>query len=325
MERFTQSAVTPARLLAAWVVLSVGTGCGGGCQRPTTGDTPDGAVTADAGQVAGACSSERGAGCPCAAGEACAGTATCDNGYCTPTGCARGALGCGCFVDGTCGAVDGTALACLGNVCRSAVVPADGTVGAACLESPAPVAGSPVLECRDGELAVAGCPSGDLGCPCGAFGRCNTFQGRAARCFDGRCALGGCAPGSLGCGCRDGACDTGLACESTLCRGTHRVEVAINGSDLRACDVLLHEGALWVSSVTFAPEVLGEFVHRSPDVAVSLVAREDAALTGGAITLEMRDETNPAASQITVSRLHCYDRLGRPAAGVTAQIQQAQR
>jgi hypothetical protein len=140
------------------------------------------------------------------------------------------------------------------------------------------------------------------------------------RCFQGTCALGGCTAGSLGCSCAGSGCDSGLTCQNGLCRGNHRVQLGVAGADLRACDLLLREPSLLVSDVTFAAAVLGEVAHRSPDLAVSVIARDNVALADGVLTLEMRDETNPASASIQVARVRCYDRLGHLVPGAAAAL-----
>lgn len=269
-----------------------------------------------------ACGADVLGGCPCSGADACTlpggASGACETGFCTPTGCARGAANCGCFSDGTCDAVGGVPLTCLGNICVAQAAPAQGSVGASCTADVTTPSG--VLECRDGETEQPGCPSGDLGCPCGDFGRCGAFGSQAVRCFQNTCTLGGCTAGSLGCACSSGSCDSGLNCQNGLCRGNRRVQMGVTGADLRACDLLLREPSLLISDVTFGAAVLGEHVHRSPDLAVSVIARDDAALADGVLTLEMHDETNPAAANIQVTRVRCYDRLGRPVPGATATL-----
>ena len=262
-------------------------------------------------------------GCACD-GSRCNSGAVCDAGYCVPTGCERGAEGCGCFADGTCAPKDGEPMSCLGNLCKAAALPEDGALGAACSagDECAGLTGRPA-DCVAGTCELAGCPSGYLGCACGPLGSCAPFGDEAVRCSSaGLCMVGACEPGSLGCGCDSGSCGRGLACERGVCLSASRIDVQVNDATARSCEALLWDNSSAPVQVVFGDKVVGRSEQKAPKVGVAFFSRGDESITAAAAaTLERTDGRPLLRSQVQVKSATCYDRAGQPLSGQPLVIQ----
>jgi hypothetical protein len=258
------------------------------------------------------------AGCACD-DSSCKRGLTCEAGYCAPTDCERGNDGCACFADGTCAPQGSVPMACRGNICRAEEPPAAGTLGGACtLETACPSTEDGAGACVNGICEIAACPSGNLGCPCGAFGACAPFGEAQVRCdYAGQCSIGDCTRGALGCACKsDRRCGAGLACDRGVCLSAERISIGVTSDTARACEVLLREGGSAPLQAYFSDEVHGRFEHRSPKLGVSFFARADQSLAGQTLAKIERADGSPLTRDgVQVVRSTCYDASGQTLPG----------
>jgi len=265
------------------------------------------------GALVGTCT-EGHAGCACKSDLTCDDGATCDHGFCMPTGCERGTEGCGCGTNGEC-QTTGLGLTCANGVCRAVDAPAPGTLGGECGDTQAcGVADGEQLACTGGICQKPSCPTGQVGCPCGPYGRCGLVETNTLWCFDGLCSRGRCeAPATVGCLCStDGDCASGHRCADSICRNGGASSVSVGNPDARACDVLLVETqAGRAPNVRFAPGVRGEQVYRSKKLALSFIAASDQPLPDPAVTIEAQ---SGSVAAYAVALSECADRAGQQVA-----------
>ncbi len=218
----------------------------------------------------------------------------CREGYCVPeTHCIRGSEGCVCYPNGTCNtAAGGAVLICnQDDICQ---LPDD--------EKPdVPGAGEPCEE--------------EVGC-----GELNSTP---LSCLDGICrfAPGTCAPGDAWCQCTEGeVCGDGLVCAGDYCHPAPAEDhgLVVTGGDrsgARACDVRLSVAQSRTASikVTFPQGVVGEWRGKKDYLALAFTVEADSALPVKVASLavgvpkDIRDD-----SILTVEKVQCYDRQGRP-------------
>jgi hypothetical protein len=204
-------------------------------------------------------------------------------------------------------------MTCDAGTCRVTEAPPDGALGGSC----ATTACAEGLVCQADRCDDPSCPLGSIGCGCGPFGQCAPLDGRALACVDGKCQIGACAAGTLGCACDNGTCQDQLTCDGDLCRPGAGLALRVSDPAAQACDVLLTEpgdGARRVSEVTFEAHVQGEYLHRSPELALAFISRAPGAL-GRAVSLRVSAPSGAdawSAALPIVSRAVCYDALGRP-------------
>jgi len=257
-------------------------------------------------------------GCPCHDGQCYPtpgeGPLICESGYCVPESCTRGSEGCACYGNGSCDPLDGVPMTCVGGVCEATVSREAGGLGGPCgVDSRCGESEHGLLDCVGGVCELAGCPTGSLGCPCEAFGRCDAHDERALRCnADGFCEPGDCVPGSALCACAAGeTCNDGLTCERGFCRSPDSVGLSISNPAARACDLLLEESEAPLDEVTFGEAVIGRHLRRGRRVALSFIQREDAAFPGELMRLRFERREPEEAIEPRLVRGVCYDRLGR--------------
>jgi len=248
------------------------------------------------------------ASCPCKPDNACGAGLACTLGYCAPATCTRGALDCACYPNGTCDAHDDVPMTCAAGTCRVTETAPDGELGGSCAVTPCATG----LVCEDDRCDDPSCPLGALGCTCGPYGQCAAVEGQAVACTDGRCRLGSCTPGALGCSCDNGTCQSGLECANDLCRQGTGLVIHVRATAAEACDVLLRETGgtetgRRIADIRFEAHVQGEYLHRSPDLALSFISRAPGAL-GRAVSLRV----TTAGARPTIARATCYDALGKP-------------
>lgn len=247
-----------------------------------------------------------GAGRLCAGGAGCGEELSCEVGFCTPTGCEAGTVGCGCTTSGECADHEGAPLSCISNVCVAGSEAAVGTLGGACSASSSCTAGKGLI-CVDGMCEAIGCPSGSPGCPCGPFGACTPRDGRLARCHEERCVFGDCGQrGGAGCICdSDDSCERGLHCWDGHCAGL-LMSLSVGNDGVRACDLLVN-GVSIDSLVTFGSRVRGEMIRRPPRLGVSLMAFGDSPIGDTALTIESPLDS---ADRPALVSANCFDHIG---------------
>lgn len=252
-------------------------------------------------------STAEGPGGPCRDSDSCADGQSCELGFCVPEDCTVGAKDCRCHADGTCSAPSGDPLSCIENVCVETESPDEGALGASC-ESENDC--DEDLRCVWGRCEMPGCPSGQLDCPCGSFGSCESYSGTELRCSDdGRCVTGACEAGSAACPCRaEGTeCDGDLVCRDGRCLWP-RFVLQVGAEDVVACDVVF-EGASEapISEVRFSGEVRGQEHDRKPERGVSFFVGESGALSSSPLWVEAKgSEEHPPA----LVRSRCFDDEG---------------
>lgn len=236
----------------------------------------------------------------------------CVNNYCVVDDCPRGSLACPCYGNGTCDPVDGVPMTCDEEVCTPTEVPDPGTLGGACGEIECGYFGGSPMECMSGICAIPSCPFGSLNCPCGAYGRCAEYRGTQMECVDGFCLLDPCAPGEPGCTCAPGAtpCVGENICIDGLCR-LPRVEAFVDDGRVRACDLVFEESGGQVLSTGWGAEVIGEHYHRSPRLAASFIARDDAPIESVVFWFEVSEPfPGEVATDGALAQARCFDRFG---------------
>jgi hypothetical protein len=101
-----------------------------------------------------------------------------------------------------------------------------------------------------------------------------------------------------------------LACSG----GTHPpdagVDPVVTDSAVRSCDLLLDTGNVVVGSVGFGDAVVGRYKKDGSRLAVSFVAKVDAAPTGKLTTVLDAAGQPLDAAKFSLSSVTCYDRLG---------------
>ena len=204
--------------------------------------------------------------CPCAAGDACDDGLSCQEGFCITAAPCPAGTD-GCPCDaGSCG----EGLSCQADVCAPSTPCPAGTDGCLCDAG----ACGEGLSCQDNVCAPSTpCPVGTLGCPCGPNDACDA---------GGLCGAGVCQPAGEG------------------------QRIAVNDSEIRACDLLLEIDPAAALSVTLSPSIKGRHRRREGRVAIAWIALEDAAPQGAVIQLA----GGPAQLILT----ECYGRHGEPLA-----------
>jgi hypothetical protein len=289
--------------------------------------------------------------CACLADGTCAGGLTCAEGFCVAgVACPDGAEGCACYANGTCDAKDGVPMTCsAANVCEATAGCTPGSLDCACGAGDACASG---LVCQGGTCVTdPGCPAGTLGCTCGAGDACDG----GLVCQGGTCATDpGCTAGTLSCPCGTGdTCDSGLICQGGTCvtdpgcpagtlgcacgagdtcasgltcgsGGTCVTEIApgtglkVSDSDVRACSLVLDLADV---TVTFGDAVIGRTKRQGGRLAISLVAKADAALPDGFATVLGADGQPADVGAVTPAQATCFDRQGVavPSPGLSLQ------
>jgi hypothetical protein len=267
-------------------------------------------------------------GCPCDSLGTCDDGLLCDRGYCVADACPPGTEDCRCHDNGSCNPLDGTPMTCAGGICVETSLPSPGALGGSCRD------GAPrcdddgtwgQLLCNAGRCEAAGCPSGDVGCPCGAYGSCDDFDGRPVRCNEGVCVLGTCiqdGDGTLGCNCREGAqCDGDLLCLRGTCRSDPVLTLKIATPAARACDVLIQiPPDTSLNRVVFTESVVGRHLQRGRKVALAFFHREDMAFDGDLLTVELASTNELAPTAASILSAECADRLGNPISNPIVQL-----
>jgi len=126
------------------------------------------------------------------------------------------------------------------------------------------------------------------------------------QCTDGLCKAPACVAGTMGCPCRTGgACDTGLECIDAACQAAAGTGLFVGSAAARACDVVLLAPD---ATASFGTSVSGVSARRGDRLALSFVAKGDAALDGPVASVTGGD--GKALSGLTPEKAQCYDRLG---------------
>lgn len=93
--------------------------------------------------------------------------------------------------------------------------------------------------------------------------------------------------------------------------------LTVLSGESRACEVLVRDAAASVSNVTFSSGVIGTFVRRAPNTAITFHSVDDAAIGAGAVELGVVGDVGTDLELVTSD---CFDRLGVPLSGAGVAI-----
>lgn len=153
------------------------------------------------------------------------------------------------------------------------------------------------------------------------FSWISTFAliGALTACGGGSDDGGECASGGLACACSPAqACDEGLTCIDQQCQRPSELGLIVSDAAARSCELIVRESDTRVVGATFGPSVTGVHLRQGHHTAVSFFANDDAAISSGAISLQVvAPSAGSAAAGIDVVSARCFDRDGRELEGAT--------
>lgn len=186
--------------------------------------------------------------------------------------------------------------------------------------------GGDLLSCVDGICVLNNCPQGSLGCSCLPNGSCDPVDGVPLFCNQQNiCAEDDIRPGGIGDACDEthpcGSTEAGpLECIEGECAFPEKTTVSISILNAYSCDILLKENAgTRVALISFPSDIIGHEMRKSPLVAISLITRENAPLSGDLVHITTQKIGEQSNSPLTVKSAICNDILGRklPNSGIT--------
>ncbi|MBN1962714.1 MAG: hypothetical protein JW841_17420 [Deltaproteobacteria bacterium] len=130
-----------------------------------------------------------------------------------------------------------------------------------------------------------------------------------------------CPEGTLNCPCKkNNICDLQLVCIANKC-SANTAGLKITDANARACELVVHDQAGLINSVQFSDSILGSYLRRGANLAISFTARTDTALQPSdvAITYVSRASTQQTAAP-TIITSHCFDRLGKTLPNVSLSL-----
>ena len=170
-----------------------------------------------------------------------------------------------------------------------------------------------LVACGESEAPEATCTPETLNCECGPNAACGTTpDGIPMVCADGGvCKTNGCTAGELYCLCGDNStCATGGECRDGMCLSPTSVTLSVPDGNARACDVLLSVSTRGLERVTFTDSAMGSRYVRGSKVGLAFTRRIDAPFSGVAAVIDLKGKESPAASDVSVDVVRCYNQLG---------------
>lgn len=128
-----------------------------------------------------------------------------------------------------------------------------------------------------------------------------------------------CAPGEEACACTPAQpCGEGMVCVDQQCQQPGELDLIVSDPAARSCELLVRAAGARVVGATFGPSVTGVHLREGDRSAVSFFANDDAAISSGAISLQVVVPA-PAAAGVEIVTTRCFDRDGRELAGATVR------
>ena len=91
---------------------------------------------------------------------------------------------------------------------------------------------------------------------------------------------------------------------------------------VRACDLVFEDGGGLVGAVGWGEEVIGEHYHRSPRLAASFIAREDATLEWPVLWFEVGVPGSVDSDDgVVLVQARCFDRFGDEVASDAVRLE----
>jgi hypothetical protein len=137
----------------------------------------------------------------------------------------------------------------------------------------------------------------------------------------GPSSSGECVQGERGCACQIGSvCESPAVCVDNLCSAAddHRLIVS-GGENLRACELVLRDGATRIVSVEFDPEVQGQFSRRGKKTAIAFISAADRQIDGRAVHVRAVDDPD-GVDALRIDQSECFDRNGNSVAGAAVTL-----